>query len=225
MQILAIETATPVGSVALVNEAGIIASYSWQVNSSHSEELMAAVGRILSSSAVKVLKLDGVAVSIGPGSFTGLRIGLSTAKGLCFANQIPLVAVSTLKALASRFPFCKYRVCPMLDARKKQVYTCLYDTSEGAIRGLFSPEAITPDEFLERLDEPTLFTGDGAFLYQKNIINRLNERAFFAPFHLAFPDAGAIGRLGILKLKKGQKTDAFSIEPTYIRGADVRVKS
>ncbi|HID95818.1 MAG TPA: tRNA (adenosine(37)-N6)-threonylcarbamoyltransferase complex dimerization subunit type 1 TsaB [Candidatus Latescibacteria bacterium] len=221
MRVLGIETTTMTGSVAVVTDSVVAASYLWNVRSVHSERLMVAIERVLSDASIELGGLDGVAVSIGPGSFTGLRIGLSTAKGLCLAAELSLVPVPTLDALASRLLFCTHQVCPMLDARKKQVYACLYDVQNGETRRLSEPVAISPVALLKGISRTTVFLGNGASLYREQIVKALGERASFAPAELNHPDAATVARLGISRLQRGEKVDPESLEPMYLRGPDV----
>jgi len=126
MLILGIETATMTGGVALLNEERLISEYTLNVRTTHSARLMPALDRVLEDSSIDKCEIDGIAVSIGPGSFTGLRIGLATAKGLALGLDIPLAGVPTLDALAHNTPFAMYQICPILDAKRKEVYYSLF---------------------------------------------------------------------------------------------------
>src|SRR3990172_1127161 len=120
MYVRGIETSTKTGGAAVVSETGLIAEYTLNVEATYSERLMAAVDRVLADAGLAVSGLDGFAVSVGPGSFTGLRIGLSAVKGLALATGKPVAAVPTLRALAWNLPCSAYPVCPLLDARKNE---------------------------------------------------------------------------------------------------------
>jgi len=126
MLILGIETATMTGGLALLNEERLISEYTLNVRTTHTARLMPALDRVLKDSSVDKSEIGGIAISIGPGSFTGLRIGLATAKGLALGLGVPLVGVPTLDALARNIPFAMYQICPMLDAKKKEVYYSLF---------------------------------------------------------------------------------------------------
>ena len=122
MKILAIETSTMLGGVAIADDsAGLIAEVRLNVKSTHSERLMMEIDHVLKQSFLKMSDIDVFAIAVGPGSFTGLRIGLSTVKGLSYATGKPIVSVPTLEAFAWNFPYCRYPVCTLLDARKKEV--------------------------------------------------------------------------------------------------------
>ena len=126
MYILGIETSTKTGSVAIASEKSVIAQYSLNIEVTHSERLMATVDRVLKDTGIVMSQFDGFAVAVGPGSFTGLRIGLSTVKGLALATGKPVAAVPTLNGLAWNLPYSAYPVPPLLDARKNEVYAALY---------------------------------------------------------------------------------------------------
>lgn len=215
--ILALDTATPVGSVALYAKEGLVISRYFNVGLQHSQRLFVEIEAALATASVDMGALQAVAVSIGPGSFTGLRIGLSAAKGLCLAADKALVVVSTLETLAARLPFARLPVCAVLDARKREVYTALYDTSAGVPVALISPRAIAPMQLAEeRMEQSTIFTGDGAEVYR----DLLGPHALMAPASCARPDAGTIGWLALSKLEAGETADIDSVEPEYLRPPD-----
>ena len=219
--ILALDTATPVGSVALCGIEGVVVSRYFDVGLQHSQRLFSEVEAALEAADMDVGAVRAVAVAIGPGSFTGLRIGLSAAKGLCLAAGKDIVAVSTLEALAARLPFAHAPVCTVLDARKREVYAALYDTATGVPVELAPPRAIAPEQLVqERANEATIFTGDGATAYRDLLADNL--AAQFAPLPCARPDAGTIGWLALSKLENGQTADLGSVEPEYLRSPDAR---
>ena len=127
MKILALETATLAGSIAIVDDRyGLVSEVRVNLKIAHAERLMPSIQWILDASRMSIDEIDAFAVSIGPGSFTGLRIGLSTAKGLSYAAKKPIVPVPTLDAFARMLPYCSYMICPLFDARRSQVYAALY---------------------------------------------------------------------------------------------------
>ena len=222
MLILALETATPVGSVALVSEERSVAGSHFDIGLQHSQRLFVEIERILSAASCAVSDLSAVAVSIGPGSFTGLRIGLSAAKGLCLAGETALVTVSTLAALAARIPYARHPVCPVLDARRDEVYTALYDTSAGRPEALTPPRAIAPALLLEeRAGETTIFLGDGAVRYRDLLGG--SPHALYPPSHCARPEAGTVGWLALDRFRAGETADLATAEPEYFRQPDLTV--
>ena len=224
MVILGIETSTMTEGVAVVDGHKVLAEHRADVGSTHAERLMPVILQTLRAANVGLEALKGVAVSIGPGSFTGLRIGLSTAKGLCLARDIPLVAVPTLDGLANLLPFCRYLVCPILDAKRREVYTALYRTADGIPERLTGFRAIAPNDLLDETEEPTVFLGDGVAVYRNLIEERLGSRAYFAPDHLAFPNGASISFLGHQMLNEGKTVDIHSVEPIYLRKSDAELK-
>src|SRR4030066_909454 len=158
MKILAIETSTMLGGIAIVYDlSGLIAEVRVNVKSTHSERLVTATDYVLKQAGLKVSDIDVFAIAIGPGSFTGLRIGLSTVKGFSYATGKPIVSVPTLEALAQNFPFCRYPVCTMLDARKKEVYAALFKwRNDGFIR-LINEMSVKVQDFLKKLEENNPF--------------------------------------------------------------------
>lgn len=218
--ILAFDTATPVGSVALVDAEHTLVSRYFDLGLQHHQRLFIEVEEALKVAGCTFEQLAAIAVTLGPGSFTGLRLGLSAAKGFCLARQLPLVTVSTLEVLAARLPFAHCPVCPMLDARKGEVYTALYDTSTGRPRLLEEPRALVPQALLaERAGTPTLFTGDGMWAYRELVA--ACPQALQAPFPCSRPDAGVLGWLALARLEAGQVAELESVEPEYLRGPSV----
>jgi len=223
MIILGIETSTKTGSVAVVSEDGVIAQYSLNIEVTHSERLMSTVDRVLKDTGLAMADFGGFAVAIGPGSFTGLRIGLSTVKGLAFATGKPVAAVPTLQALAWNLPYAAYPVCPMLDARKNEVYAALY-TFDGAVFAQVMPEmTISIRELAEKISGKTLFTGEAAHLYRREIEQQFGNAALFAPLFVSLPSAATVAELGLDMIKNGKQTDPDSLTPLYIRRPEAEV--
>jgi tRNA threonylcarbamoyladenosine biosynthesis protein TsaB len=157
MKVLAIDTSTMLGGVAVMDDLlGLVAEVRLNVKSTHSERLMTSIEYILKQSGYTISDMDFFAVAIGPGSFTGLRIGLSTVKGFSYATGKPIVSVPTLEALAYNFPFSRYPVCTMLDARKKEVYAALFEwKGDGFIR-LIDETSIKVNRLIEKINETFL---------------------------------------------------------------------
>jgi len=214
--ILAIETATAAGSVALVNESKTVASRYFDTGTYHSQRLFVETAAIFESVEHEFDQLDAVAVSIGPGSFTGLRIGLSAAKGFCLAVDGALLTIPTLEALAARVPYAKATVCPVLDARRGQVFTALFETGDG------KPEQRTEvrvanvqDVLSERKEMETIYLGDVELLRQA--AEGGVSTVLSAPFPCVRPDASTVGWLAVEKLLCKDLADLASAEPEYIR--------
>ncbi len=223
MKILGIETATRTGSVAVMDEGGVVAEYTLNIELTHSERLMSTVDRVLSDTGIKIADIDGFAVSIGPGSFTGLRIGLAAVKGLALVTGKPVAPVPTLKALAWNLPHAEYPICPLLDARKKEVYAALYRFEESGLTEVMGESVISLKELGARLTDRTIFTGEGAHLFRDDIRSLFGERALFAPASARVPSAASVAELGMLQLKAGSHADPDSLTPLYIRRPEAEV--
>ena len=223
MLILGIETSTKTGSVAIVSEEGVVAQYSLNIEVTHSERLMSTVDRVLKDTGVIMSQFDGFAVAVGPGSFTGLRIGIAAVKGLALATGKPVSAVPTLLALAWNLPYAAYPVCPLLDARKNEVYAALYKFEGDACVQVMPETTIPLPDLAGKLSGDILFTGEAAQLYRREIEKQLGARARFAPRATALPSAAVVAELGLESLKSGARMDADSLTPLYIRRPEAEV--
>jgi tRNA threonylcarbamoyladenosine biosynthesis protein TsaB len=222
LKILGIETSTMMVGVAIVDGKGLVAEYRLEATRSRSERVMPMIDRVLKDSRTTPENLAGIAVSIGPGSFTGLRIGLSTAKGLAFALKLPIVGVSSLDVLAASAAMtrCAYPICPVLDARRQEVYAALFRADpEGELKKIVGEEAVTPAGLMEKLSglhEPILFLGTGALLYETMIREKLGERAIFDPGLDPYPSPSMVAQSGMKRLMKGGGDDPSSLVPLYL---------
>ncbi len=225
MKVLGLETATTAGSIAIVDDnEGLISEVKINIKVAHAERLMNSVDWLFKSSKISINEIDAFAISIGPGSFTGLRIGLSTAKGLSYATNKPIVPVPTLDAFARTLPFCSHFICPMLDARKNEIYTGLYKWGDEMLKKVIPETAIRPSDFLKEIKEPTVFMGDGVKIYKKLITDTLKSNAIFAPTSKMSPSASIVAEIVIEKLKEGIFTDPVSLTPFYIRKSEAEIR-
>jgi tRNA threonylcarbamoyladenosine biosynthesis protein TsaB len=236
MKILAIETSTLLGGVAITDDsAGLIAEVRLNVKSTHSERLMTEIDHVLKRAGLAVSDIDAFAVSIGPGSFTGLRIGVSTVKGFSFATGKPIVTVPTLEAFAWNFPFSRYPVCTLLDARKKEVYAALFRWVDGGFVRLIGETSMKGETLLKEikaakgkgdrgLPEEIIFAGEGALIYGKEIADALGEKAIFAPSDRMVPSPSVVASLGLRKALREEFSDPASVVPLYIRRSEAEIK-
>jgi tRNA threonylcarbamoyladenosine biosynthesis protein TsaB len=223
MKILSIETSTRVGSVAIMEDEHLIAEYILNVVSTHSERLLPSIDQILKDSQLTVRDIEGFAVSLGPGSFTGLRIGISTVKGLALAAEKGVVGVPTLDVLAHNLMFTRLLVCPLLDARKGEVYTALYQgDGSGRLEKLTPDLAIKPEELLTRIKEPVIFLGDGVEAYRDKLRSG-QDNCLFAPAYLNQPRASVLASLGLEKFRRGHIFKEDEIQPLYCRLAEAEI--
>ena len=223
MNILGIETSTKTGSVAIVSEDGVVAQYSLNIEVTHSERLMSTVDRVLKDTGLVVHDLGGFSVAIGPGSFTGLRIGLSTVKGLALATGKPIAAVPTLQALAWNLPYSLYPVCPLLDARKNEVYAALYRFAGTALVQVLPETAISIVKLAEKISEKVVFTGEGSRIYRSGIQEMFGERAVFAPHSAILPSGAKVAEIGLDMIKSGRQAEPDRLTPLYIRRPEAEV--
>ncbi len=220
MKVLAIDTATNICSVAVVENRTVLAELTLNHGHTHSTHLMFMIDTLLTHSKLSLNRFDGFAVTIGPGSFTGLRIGLSTVKGLALAISKPVAGVSALDALAYQFPFASCTICPMIDARKGEIYTAGYSCVDGEITQSWPAKASAPDAAVKDISAPRLFVGSGAVLYKDLISDIAGDLAIFAPAGQNEIRAATVGILGHQLLSRQQGTPASQLNPWYIRPSD-----
>jgi tRNA threonylcarbamoyladenosine biosynthesis protein TsaB len=217
MRVLAVETSTLAGGAALLDGDLVVGEYTLDVSLTHSERLMGAVDRLLTDAGWTVRDLEGLAVSVGPGSFTGLRIGLSTVKGLAFALAVPIAAVPSLDAMATLLPFAALPVCPVLDARKREVYASLYRWDGAGMRREWEYLALAPADLARRLDEPVILIGDAADQIDSPYAQRIRPPR-------RGPSPAAVGFLGHQRLVMGDTIAAADLVPIYLRPSEAELK-
>ena len=221
MKILALETSAVAASCCVADGEKLLSRAAVNAGLTHSRTLMPMVEAVLSSADLTVADVEAVAVAVGPGSFTGIRIGVATAKGLAFPADLPCVAVSTLEAMAYRLfglPLSG-RVCAVMDARCKQVYTATFLIDNGTLTRETPDEAIPMDDLFARLkdaDTPVYLIGDGAslcFEAGKDIVPQLTR----LPAHLQMQDADGVALVAAKKIAGGETVKAEQLLPTYLR--------
>ena len=227
MKVLAIETSTMLGGVAVLDsEDGLIVEVRMSVRAAHSARLMPEVHSALQTASLSLADMDALCITVGPGSFTGLRIGLGTVKGLAFKSGLPVVAVSTLKALAWNFPFSELPVCPVLDARKGEVYAGIYRAGPEGPEVLMPEAALSPKDLAHALAEHggrAVLAGQGAAHYGGVFLEALGQGAVFAPPHLGVPSPAAGAHLGLIKAQRGEFSDPAVLGPTYLRKSEAEL--
>lgn len=225
MKILAVDSSGNTASVAVYIDGVITSVNSVNNNKTHSQTLLPMIENVMAQACVNVSELDAVAAAEGPGSFTGLRIGASTVKGIAFAVGIPVIPVSTLAALAYNFAGMDGIICPVMDARRGQVYSAAY-TFEGdgkdIINELYGPRALAMDEVLDILcrnhsGEKVIFLGDGVPVHGNRICEAMKDRAFIALAHQRFQSAASVAMLAAGLYDAGKYVDGAGFEPVYLR--------
>ena len=223
MKILALDTATDSCSVAATDDGALSAELTIRKNQTHSKHLMELVHSVLEIAGFGVADLDGLAVTIGPGSFTGLRIGISTIKGLAHALGKPVVGVSTLKALAWQCGQTSYLICPLLDARKGEVYAATYRFNAGQLVQKSSARAIIPEAVVEDIKSPCVFIGTGAWLYRQSIVAAAGSLAHFAPAGQNVIRASSVAFLSMPRFEANDTDGIAGLVPHYIRKSDAEL--
>ncbi|SET55838.1 tRNA (adenosine(37)-N6)-threonylcarbamoyltransferase complex dimerization subunit type 1 TsaB [[Clostridium] polysaccharolyticum] len=220
MNILAIDSSGLVASVAILRDDVLAGEYTINYKKTHSQTLLPMLDEVVKMIEFDLNSLDAIAVAAGPGSFTGLRIGSATAKGLGLALGKPVISVSTVEGLAFNLYRVKGVICPIMDARRNQVYTGVYKYEENDMVTVMEPCAISIDELigqLEKLDENVVFTGDGIPVFEEVLREKLGEKCSFVPAHFARQRAGAIAALGVKYFKEGKTESAAEHKPIYLR--------
>jgi tRNA threonylcarbamoyladenosine biosynthesis protein TsaB len=220
---LAIETSTRQMGVALLDEQGARSAYELLADYPHAVELPEAVRRVLKAGGSTLEQVEAIVVDIGPGSFTGLRIGLAFAKALAFPARKPLVGVASLDLLAAGLAFSPRLLCPILDARQGNVYAALYRAEAGAAVRQAEYWLGPVDEVLARVTEPAVFVGDGIASYRDRILARCPQPQFAAQ-DLWWPRAATLGRLGRDRFLAGQRDDPAKLLPLYLYPLDCSVR-
>lgn len=223
MRLLALETSTPAGGAALLDGGRLVGESRLNIALTHSERLMAVVDRLLQDCGWEARHLDALAVSIGPGSFTGLRVGVATAKGLALALDLPAAPVPTLDALAATLPFADAPVCPLLDARKGEVYVSLYRWSGAGMARQWDYLALPPAEAATRLEAPVIVLGDGVAACLPFLSCLGAGLRVAAPVH-SLPSPAVVGELGHAILVAGGGIPADRLAPLYLRPSEAELR-
>ena len=219
MKVLSLDSSTEAASCAIIEDNKLLGEITFNYEKQHSVILMTMIDNLLTNLHLDINSLDGFVVAKGPGSFTGLRIGMSTIKGLSFGSGKPFVSVTSLDALAFNLPFAPGIICPIIDALRNNVYTRLYRTSEGKLSFLSDYSILSIEDLIQSLsgyEEPIYFIGDGTYKYKEQLISAL-PRLYFAPSHLNLTRASSLGELGLSLLNSGIHDDLDTSTPIYLR--------
>lgn len=220
MNILGIDSSGLTASAAVLIEDTLAAEFTVNNKQTHSQTLLPMIEQVISMAGIERKEIDAIAVAAGPGSFTGLRIGASTAKGLAYALAKPVVPVPTLEGLAYRLVGTDRVICPMMDARRNQVYTGLYQMQEKKLSVLVDQEAADILEIIAAVNETgekVIFLGDGVPVHEEVIKREVRVPFSFAPGHLNRQSASAVAALGAVYLAEGKSENAMEHKPVYLR--------
>ncbi len=208
----------------MVGYDGLIAEYALNIAETHASRLMPMIDEVLKDAHLTITEMEAIAVGLGPGSFTGLRIGIATAKGLAMALNKPIVGIPTLDALAHNLSCKLGLICPILDAKRGEIYAALYRYHGDTLEKLTENLVLPMRELLTRINEPVIFLGDAINIYRDLIEEKLGERASLAPHYLRLPRAANLAALALEKLKAGEEGNLHRIKPLYVRRADAEVR-
>lgn len=225
MKLLSLETSTKMGSIAITDNTQLLGEFQIAIKDTFSEMLLPTIDYVLKSTKTSIHDVDAFALAQGPGSFTSLRIGMSVVKGLALKNRVPIIPIPTLDGLARNLSYSHLLICPLIDARKGEVYTAFYKKQSNHSLGKLSDDrVIAPEKLIDEIDEEAVFLGDGSMLYGDLIREKLREKAHFAPLNLLYPRATAISSLALQVIKEDQvppQSDLF--RPLYVRPPEAEV--
>lgn len=221
MKALAIDTSTSVASIAIVDEKGLLGEYSINDNKTHSQKLVPMLKELLENLRLTSEDIDVFAAITGPGSFTGLRIGVTTIKALAYAAKKPTVGITSLDALANATIIDENSfACPIMDARNNQVYTALYKNNNGVMVNTSGYMGVHISELVNKLEEKdgrVIFTGDAVGLHRDFLKIELGERCSFMPDYALQQMAAPAAQLALMYAKKGETMSSYELTPFYLR--------
>ena len=220
MKILAFDSSGLVASVAILTEDQMIAEYTVNYKKTHSQTLLPMLDEVAKMTELDLAEIDAIAVAAGPGSFTGLRIGSATAKGLGLALKKPLIAIPTVEGLAYNLYDISGLICPIMDARRKQVYTGIYRFTDHQLKVVEDQMAVPMETVIEKLNqygEAVTFLGDGVPVFHELIAEKMTVPYSFAPAHVNKQRAAAVAALGEIYYRQGKTETAMEHVPDYLR--------
>ena len=220
MKILGIDSSGLVASAAVISDGMLAAEFTVNNKQTHSQTLLPMIEQVVEMSGISLESLDAIAVAAGPGSFTGLRIGASTAKGMGLALKKPIVPVPTLEGLAYRMGVADGLICPMMDARRNQVYTGIYRIADGGLECVVEQCAVPVEEIAEKINvlgERVILLGDGIPIHMEYLQNKLIVPYVVAPVHMNRQSGAAVAALGEVYFRAGRMEEAGEHRPIYLR--------
>ena len=220
MIVVGLETSSTNAGIAVIRGGQVLAETSLEMDAVHAEKLPGILERTMGDLGMQWTEVEGFAISIGPGSYTGLRVGLSLVKGLAYVTKKPVAAVPTLDAIAFRVPCCRYPVHVLADARRGRVYEARYDTAGGWPKQITEFRVGPLEDMLETIEDKVLLVGSGVDEHRARIVSSLGERACFPPPGTGRLMASSTAFLGLDRLKKGEQADLNGLEPLYLRKTD-----
>ena len=218
MRVLAVDTSSNVATVAVMEEDLLLGEYILNHKKTHSQKIMPMIEQLLSDLELTANDIDIFAAAVGPGSFTGLRIGVATVKALAHATGKRVVSVGTLEALAYNVPNAEHIIVPIMDARRNNIFTASYIWDEG-FKEIGAPEGITIEECVESCGNflETIFVGDGAIIHREYIVEKLGDKAIFPHGAVLNSRASSVAAIAMERAKKGETQSYLEMKPYYIK--------
>lgn len=218
MKVLALDTSTMIASCAVLEEDQVLGEYSLNQSKTHSENLVPMVKEVLDNLGLKIEEIDIYGVAVGPGSFTGLRIGVATVKAFAHIFNKPVIGISTLEALAYNLPYNE-TIVPMIDARRDRVYTGIYTWYNDTTKTIMEPTVLDINELLNMLEayDEVVVNGNGSTLHRETIKSRLKDKVRFSTMGNNFCRALSVAELTLKKYRDGYADNFYSLVPEYLR--------
>lgn len=220
MNLLGIDASGVAGSIAYIKDNKLCGEYYICDKLTHSQTIMPMLEHIKELLEIDLSEIDAIAVTAGPGSFTGLRIGVTAAKTLALALEVPLIGIPTLDVIAGAMSMTTSLICPLMDARRNQVYTALYQGEMGSIRRVSDYQAIDIEVYVQQLkaqEQEIIFLGDGAPVFKELIKEQLGDKAFFAPDFINLQHASVLAEEACKRFERGEAVDPSEFIPMYLR--------
>lgn len=226
MRILCLDTSSKFLSLAVAEDHKILSQTHRLLDRKHSLQLVSMIDKILKKAKLSLKKIDGFCVGRGPGSFTGLRIGITAIKGFAFVIKKPVVAIPSLDILAQNAHLLRNQVqiCAIVDARQNKVYACLYKMQNGELRRKSGYLLLPISKLLKRLKGKILFLGDAISVYREEICRSKNIKPIFAEERFWYPKAAQAVTLALQRLRKGKFEDVDSLAPLYLYPKECQIK-
>ncbi|UCH43515.1 MAG: tRNA (adenosine(37)-N6)-threonylcarbamoyltransferase complex dimerization subunit type 1 TsaB [Dehalococcoidales bacterium] len=215
------DTSTDTASLALVHEGQILAEMTWCCQQNHTTQLLPNLQHLLDQTGVSLQSVDSITVARGPGSYNGLRIGVSTAKGLAFNLGIPVVGISTLEAEAYQHAATGLPICPILNAGRDEIATALYQLKDGVWHQIATEHLTTIDALCAQITNKTVFCGEYVSTITEYLVGQLEEKAVIVPQFAGLRRAAFLAELGLKRLKAGDHDDPTTLQPVYMRGPSI----
>ena len=220
MIVVGLETSSATAGIAVIRDQQVMADATLEIGAVYAEQLPGILDRTMGDLNLQWSEVEGFAISIGPGSYTGLRVGLSLVKGLAYVTKRPVAAVPTLDTVAFQVPCCRFPVHVLADARRGQVYEARYDTKEGLPKRITDFRVGILEDVVETIEDTVLLIGSGVDAYRSRIVDALGDRARFAPPGTGRLMASSTAFMGMESLLKGEHASLNELEPLYLRRLD-----